>query len=172
MRELICPSGKSLDILTTYNLQGMQIDLWRIAMTEIKTRPLFKLELELDVLELKGTPLGTRRIAAICGGTFTGDRLNGKVTTRGGGWMLIRQDKMIDIEMRITLQTDDDCHIYMQWKGMRPAPGEEPEEEYYFRATPYFETNADKYDWLNRICSIAAGSVSDTKRSLEVFEVL
>jgi len=30
---------------------------------DIKTKPLFRIELELDVLELKGTPLGTRRIA-------------------------------------------------------------------------------------------------------------
>jgi hypothetical protein len=140
-------------------------------MSDVKTRPLFRIELELDVLELKGTPYGTRRIAQILGGEFMGPRLKGKVTTRGGGWMLLRHDKMLDIEMRITLQTDDNCHIYMHWKGMRPAPGEEP-ENYYFRATPYFETNSEKYDWLNRICSIAAGSVSDRKRFLEVFEVL
>jgi hypothetical protein len=142
-------------------------------MSDIKTRPLFRLELDLDVLELKGTPLGTRRLAEIRGGTFAGERLNGKVTTRGGGWMLVRHDGMIDIEMRITLQTDDNCHIYMHWKGMRPAPGENVDpEHYYFRATPYFETNSEKYDWLNRICSIAAGSVSDDKRYLDVFEVL
>jgi hypothetical protein len=140
-------------------------------MLEIKTKPLFRMELELDVLELKGTPNGTRRIAQILGGTFEGEALRGKVTTRGGGWMLLRQDKMLDIEMRITLQTDDNCHIYMHWKGMRPAPGEEP-ENYYFRATPYFETNAERYDWLNRICSIAAGSVSTNRRFLEVFQVL
>lgn len=140
-------------------------------MLEIKTRPLFRMELELDVLELKGTPNGTRRIAQILGGTFEGEALRGKVTTRGGGWMLLRQDKMLDIEMRITLETDDNCHIYMHWKGMRPAPGEQP-ENYYFRATPYFETNSEKYDWLNRICSIAAGSVSTNRRFLEVFQVL
>jgi Protein of unknown function (DUF3237) len=140
-------------------------------MLDIKTKPLFRLELELDVLELKGTPLGTRRIAQILGGTFEGEKLKGKVTTRGGGWMLLRQDRMLDIEMRITLKTDDDCHIYMHWKGMRPAPGEQP-ESYYFRATPYFETNSEKYDWLNRICAIATGSVSDKQRFLDVFQVL
>src|SRR5215469_9935829 len=117
-------------------------DHGRIAMLEIKTKPLFRMELELDVLELKGTPNGTRRIAQILGGTFEGEALRGKVTTRGGGWMLLRQDKMLDIEMRITLQTDDNWHIYMHWKGMRPAPGEQP-ENYYFRATPYFETNSE-----------------------------
>jgi len=75
--------------------------------------------------------------------------------------------------MRITLETNDNCHIYMHWKGMRPAPGEKVDpEHFYFRATPYFETNSEKYDWLNRICSIATGSVSDDKRFLDVFEVL
>ena len=31
---------------------------------------------------------------------------------------------------------------------------------YYFRTTPYFETSSEKYDWMNRICSIASGSLS------------
>jgi hypothetical protein len=41
-----------------------------------------------------------------------------------------------------------------------------------FRTTPYFETSSEKYDWMNRICSIASGSLSPNARTLDVFQVL
>jgi hypothetical protein len=43
---------------------------------------------------------------------------------------------------------------------------------YYFRTTPYFETSSEKYSWMNRICSIASGSLSANARTLDVFQVL
>ena len=43
---------------------------------------------------------------------------------------------------------------------------------YYFRTTPYFETSSEKYDWMNRICAIASGSLSPNARTLDVFQVL
>ncbi|WP_375143918.1 DUF3237 family protein [Bradyrhizobium sp. Ash2021] len=43
---------------------------------------------------------------------------------------------------------------------------------YYFRTTPYFETSSEKYRWMNRICSIASGSLSANARTLDVFQVL
>jgi hypothetical protein len=42
----------------------------------------------------------------------------------------------------------------------------------YFRATPYFETSSEKYDWMNRICAIASGSLATNARTLDVFHVL
>jgi Protein of unknown function (DUF3237) len=42
-------------------------------------------------------------------------------------------------------------------------------ETYYFRTTPYFETSSEKYDWMNRICSIATGSRKASGRTFEFF---
>jgi hypothetical protein len=42
---------------------------------------------------------------------------------------------------------------------------------YYFRATPYFETSSEQYGWVNRICSIAAGSQT-ASTTLQVFQVM
>jgi Protein of unknown function (DUF3237). len=88
----------------------------------------------------------------------------------------------LEIEVRITLQTDDKQHIYMHWKGLRHGPkevmdrlnrGEDVDPAtYYFRTTPYFETSSEKYSWMNRICSIATGSRKASERTLEVFQVL
>jgi len=53
------------------------------------------------------------------------------------------------------------------YRGETVDPG-----AYYFRTTPYFETSSEKYDWLNRICSIASGSLSSNARTLDIFQVL
>jgi hypothetical protein len=80
----------------------------------------------------------------------------------------MRHDDVLEIDVRLTLETDDEQHIYMSWKALRHGPKEVMDrlnrgeavdpDAYYFRATPYFETGSDKYGWMNRICSIATGS--------------
>ena len=96
--------------------------------------------------------------------------------------MLLRRDDVLDIEVRIVLETDDQQMIYMHWKGLRHGPkdvihrlnrGEVVDpSSYYFRTTPYFETSAEDYSWLNRICSIATGSRVGDRRGFEVYQVL
>jgi hypothetical protein len=100
----------------------------------------------------------------------------------GGSWVILRRDDVLEIEVRITLETDDKQHIYMHWKGLRHGPREVMDllnrgenvdpATYYFRTTPYFETGSEKYGWMNRICSIATGSRKANGRTLEVFQVL
>ena len=96
--------------------------------------------------------------------------------------MLLRRDDALEIEVRITLETDDQQQIYTSWKGFRHGPKEvidrlnrgeivDP-ETYYFRTTPYFETRSEKYDWMNRICSIATGARKASGRTFEVFQLL
>src|SRR5579872_1238932 len=151
-------------------------------MSAIATEFLFSIELEVPVLALGETPYGTRRIARFAGGSFDGPRLRGKVLPGGGGWMLLRRDSLLDIEVRIVLETDDQQMIYMHWKGLRHGledvierlnRGENVDPaSYYFRTTPYFETGSEKYGWMNRMCSIATGSRKAGERTLEVFQVL
>jgi hypothetical protein len=151
-------------------------------MTEIKTEFLFTLNLEFDLHILGDTPYGTRRIARLTTGSFEGPKLKGTVLPGGGSWAILRRDDVLEIEVRITLETDDKQHIYMRWKGLRHGPKEVMDRlnrgenvdptTYYFRTTPYFETSAEKYVWINRICAIATGSRKASGRTLEVFQVL
>ena len=151
-------------------------------VSEIKTEFLFTIALEVEVLNLGDTPYGSRRVGRFGAGSFEGPKLRGTVLSGGACWMLLRRDDALEIEVRITLETDDKQQIYMSWKGFRHGPkgvidrlnrGEIVDPEtYYFRTTPYFETSSKKYDWMNRICSIAAGSRKVNERTLEVFQVL
>ncbi|HEV2549480.1 MAG TPA: DUF3237 domain-containing protein [Stellaceae bacterium] len=151
-------------------------------MSEIKTEFLLTIALEVEVLDLGETPYGRRRVARFGSGTFEGPKLKGTVLPGGAGWMLLRRDDVLEIDVRITLETDDQQLIYMSWKGFRHGPKEVIDRlnsgeivdprAYYFRTTPYFETSSEKYAWMNRICSIATGSRTASKRAFDVFQVL
>ena len=151
-------------------------------MPEIKTAFLFTITLDVPVLALGDTPYGGRRIARFGGGGFEGTKIKGTVLPGGGGWMLVRRDEVLEVDVRIVLESDDNQLIYMSWKGLRHGPKEVIDRlnrgevvdpaSYYFRTTPYFETSSEKYAWMNRICSIATGSREANRRAFDVFEVL
>jgi hypothetical protein len=151
-------------------------------MPEIKTEFLFTIALEVEVSNLGDTPHGGRRVGRFGVGSFEGPKLKGTVLPGGACRMLMRRDDVLEIEARITLETDDKQQIYMTWKAFRHGPmevidrlnrgGTVDPETYYFRATPYFETSSEKYSWMNRICSIATGSRKVGGRTFEVFQVL
>src|SRR6266850_3218374 len=117
--------------------------------------------------KLGAVPQGTRVIAAIAGGTFEGPRLRGKVLPGGGDWTLLRPDGVLELDLRITLETDDGALIGLSSFGLRHGPAEvlaalsrgEPVDpsEYYFRTAPRFETSAPEYAFLNRVMAIASG---------------
>jgi Protein of unknown function (DUF3237) len=150
----------------------------------IQTRHLFTLTADVPgIVELGATPQGTRRIATVSGGTFRGERLSGKIqSVPGGDWILVRPDGATILDVRVTLETDDRQLIYMTYRGVRHGPAEvmarlakgeavDP-ASYYFRTTPVFETASPKYDWLNRIVSVATGRREARGPVYEVYEVL
>jgi Protein of unknown function (DUF3237) len=150
----------------------------------IQTRPLFTLALQVPpIVDLGMTPNGQRRIATVSGGTFKGERMNGKVqASPGGDWILVRPDGATVLDVRLTLETDDKQLIFMTYRGLRHGPkeviarlnaGEAVDPSlYYFRSTPVFETASQKYDWLNRIISVGTGRREPSGPIYEVFEVL
>ena len=150
----------------------------------IQTRHLFTLTADVPgIVDLGATPMGTRRIATVSGGTFRGERLSGKIqAVPGGDWILVRPDGATILDVRVTLETDDRQLIYMTYRGVRHGPadvmarlakGEAVDPaSYYFRTTPVFETASPKYDWLNRIVSVATGRREARGPVYEVYEVL
>jgi len=150
----------------------------------IETRHLFTMTADVPkIVELGATPNGGRRIANVTGGTFNGDRLKGTLhPAPGGDWLLLRPDGATILDVRVTLETDDAQIIYMTYRGVRHGPadvmarlakGEAVDPKlYYFRTTPVFETASQKYDWLNRIISVATGRREASGPVYEVYEVL
>ena len=148
----------------------------------MKLQALFKADIELaPALELGAGPLGRRRIIAITGGRFCGERLSGRVHPGGADWQVIRADGVAELDARYTLETEDGALVYVRNRGYRHGPadvlkrlaaGENVDPaQYYMRTTPIFETGDERYAWLNRIVCVATGARRPAAVELEVFEV-
>jgi hypothetical protein len=101
-------------------------------------------------------PRGPRVTFPITGGSFEGERLRGKALPGGDDWTVKRPDGVVELDLRITLETDDGALIHMTFEGIRDdgAPGAP-----YFRTVPRFETAEQKYAFLNRLLAIGAGQI-------------
>ena len=132
--------------------------------------------------EIGVLPQGRRRIIPIDGGEFEGPRIRGQVLPFGADWMLIRPDGVAVIDVRATLQTDDDALIHMRYSGFRHGPtdvmqaladGEDVDPAtYYFRIAVILETGAENYSWLNRIVAVGTGRRIPEGPIYDVYEVL
>lgn len=152
-------------------------------MTELRLRLLFLFELKVNPASVIGkTPGVDRRVGEISGGRFEGERLRGTVLTGGSDWQSVRTDGAWMLDVRCVLQTDDGALIGMTYRGIRQGPqdvldriarGETVNPTlYYMRITPYFETSAPKYDFLNRLVGVGYGHRIASGPIYSVFEVL
>ena len=153
-------------------------------MNELQSTPLFDISITVDPPQnLGATPLGTRRIVPVTGGSFKGERVSGIVMPNAAAdWILVRADGSIQLDVRLTLKTDDGELIYMNYRGIRNSSAEVSQRltngelvdpsEYYFRTAPVFETGADKYAWMNNIISVAVGTRVPTEVRYKIFEIL
>ncbi len=121
----------------------------------------------MGVQKIGSVPDGTRVVAPIASGQFEGPRLRGKVLPGGGDWTLLRGDGVLELDLRLTLETEDGALIHMKSFGLRHGPpyviaalgrGESVDPStYYFRTTPRFETGHPKYAFLNRLLAVSRG---------------
>ena len=112
--------------------------------------------------------LGTRLIVPVTGGTFEGPKLKGTALP-GADWILTRPDGVSELNVRVTLRTDDNQLIYLTYRGLRFTP---PGGELYWRTTPIFETGAAKYDWLTKIIAVGVGKNVPGKAAYSIYQVL
>jgi uncharacterized protein DUF3237 len=118
--------------------------------TAMTSRPLMTVSIAAAPPQKLGTvPHGVRSIVPVTGGDFEGPRLRGKVLPGGGDWLLLRADGVLELDLRITLETDDHALIYMTFQGLRHGE--------YFRTLPRFETSTEAYAFLNRIVCVGVG---------------
>ena len=148
----------------------------------MRLEPLLRAEITLAApQELGDTPHGRRRVIAITGGSFRGERLSGRVLPGGADWQLVRADGVAELDARYTLETTDGALIYVRNFGYRHGPADvirrlmaaeavDP-ARYYMRTTPLFETGAERYRWLNGLICVASGARRAHAVELEVFAV-
>jgi hypothetical protein len=117
-------------------------------------RPLMILRLTTSTTEEIGsTAHGTLSIFPVTGGSFEGERLRGKVLAGGGDWVVAKADGTSELDLRVTLETDDGALIHMTFTGVRDDAND------YLRTLPRFETAAPKYAFLNRLLAVGTGEI-------------
>jgi hypothetical protein len=150
----------------------------------VNTRLLMTVQVNVGpVWNIGAVPLGVRRTALVTGGAFEGPRLRGTILPAGSAdWLLLRQDGVLELDLRCTLKTDDGAVIAMNSFGLRHGPpdiiaalgrGETVDPStYYFRTVPCFATAHDTYAFLNRIVAVASGDRIPTGPIYTIHEVL
>ena len=133
--------------------------------TAMTSRPLMTVNIAAAPPQKLGTvPHGVRSIVPVTGGDFEGPRLRGKVLPGGSDWLLLRPDGVVELDLRITLETDDHALIYMTFQGLRHGD--------YFRTLPRFETSTEAYAFLNRIVSAGVGEARPDGAVHRIDEIL
>src|SRR3954470_9926788 len=119
----------------------------------MNARPLMQLHLTIAATEEIGvTPHGTLSIFPITGGSFEGDRLRG-IVLGGADWVTAAANGTSELDLRLTLETDDGALIHMTFSGVRDDRRE------YFRTLPRFETAAPQYAFLHRLLAVGTGEI-------------
>ena len=131
-------------------------------------------------LEIGNGPYGSRTIYDVIGGRFKGQRLTGKVLPSGADWILIDADGIGHLDVRITLETHDNAHIYVQYYGAivmnekviatLEQGGSTEYGDTYFMTQPRFETGDPRYKWLNATIAVAEGRILPNAVEYRVFE--
>ncbi len=147
----------------------------------MKLTPLFEMQGRIGSSTMIGKgPFGTRVIAEVTGGSFTGERLSGQILTPGADWVLLDSTGAGHIDVRLTLATNDGAHIYMHYTGIleytdkvREAFANGTSTEFgdsYFVTQPRFETGDERYSWLNHVVAVAEGRLLEGGMLYKVYE--
>ncbi|GAA4882434.1 DUF3237 domain-containing protein [Actinomycetospora straminea] len=129
----------------------------------------FQLREEVGTIDQVGDgPFGQRMIAALSGGSFTGERLTGSVVGANGDWLLAGRDGYGRTDVRLTLKTVDSAVIYLQYCGLVEmtatvtaivgggAAATDYGDQYLF-SSPRLETGDERYAWVNQTIFVGEG---------------
>jgi hypothetical protein len=110
---------------------------------------------------------GTRMFLEVAEGKVTGDRLSGTLLSGGGDWIQFGADGWGRVDVRGQIATDDGAFVYVEYTGLlelnetvmqASASGQATDwDDQYFRTTPRFETDDERYRWLTTSLFVAEG---------------
>ncbi len=152
--------------------------------TPLQSTHLMDLRLTVDAANaarIGPVSTGYRSIAPITGGTFEGERLRGEVLPGGADWVLTSADKVIWIDVRLTLKTQDDALIYLAYNGRLVgddtaltdiARGKAlTPDRYSLAIIAKFECGDDRYSWLNTVIAVGTGKQSGFNPVYSIHEI-
>ena len=114
---------------------------------------------------IQGGPAGTRRIVNVTGGSIDGPRLRGTILPPCGDWVTVRADGTAKLDVRLTIETDDGALILMTYTGINATR----DGERIIRTAPLFETEDERYAWLNTVQAVGLGSAGGGVVTYQVY---
>lgn len=119
-----------------------------------------------DVHRLGATAFHRRVIGGISHGRWDGDRLTGEIVAPGGDWAIPSTDgRLMLLDVRQTLRTDDGALVYVTYQGRCDR------ERGTYTVAPTFETDDERYSWLNAVQAVGQGRTDGDDIVYEMFEV-
>ena len=106
-------------------------------------------------------PNGTRVLITVTGGTVRGPRISGELIA-GGDWVTMRSTGVGQLDVRLTIRTDDDAIVYMDYRGLIGA-------DRVARVAPLFQAGDERYAWLNDVQAVAFGAPAPGEVTYEVY---
>ncbi len=93
---------------------------------------------------------------------------SGTVGSGGGDWILVGPDGWGSLDVRLTIDTEDGAHIYVQYFGVveyndasnaaNAGTRSSDYADHYFRTAPRLESGDPRYAWVNRTLFVGEGS--------------
>jgi hypothetical protein len=141
-------------------------------MRELKTEHLFDAHFTVEGAMVVGDGgWGTRIVGPVTGGTLEGPKIKGTAKNFGADWAVFRHDKVLAVDVRLLLETDDGVIIHMYYDGIVDVTedqltsilaGQPAAAAPRVHTTPRFETGHEKYLWLNKVVGAAIGELNST----------
>lgn len=151
----------------------------------------FEIKLKFSRYEtIADMPVGAGRgFVLIDSGVVSGPRLNGMVQPGSGGdWALFRPDGVLATDARYMLQADDGARILMHNRGFLWGRNPDtlqriqqwmfhggpavPDDEFYLRAAPSFETPRGPHEWLTRHVFVGIGQRQADGNTIRYYALL
>lgn len=151
-------------------------------MEPIKTRPLFRMPMQVERRVLGTTPLGARIHVAVTEARIESPDLNARLVCGGDDWVIESPDGTLRMDCRLMFETDDGSLIGMTYRGLRHTPPEAAQRQagaetddpdpIYHRVAILFETAAPRYAHLNNMLALGRARRGASGAVYEIFEVL
>lgn len=119
-----------------------------------------------EIHRMGETAFHRRVIGGISRGRWEGERLAGDIVEPGGDWAIPSRDgTLMLLDVRQVIRTDDGALIYVNYQGRCDrARGT-------YTVAPTFETDDERYAWLNGVQAIGQGRSDGDDIVYEMFEV-
>lgn len=105
-------------------------------------------------LSVGAGPAGNRSVGALTAARLEGDRMKASLAGAAAADWMVLNGRIGVIDVRMTVRTDDDALVYVQYGGRLDLTNPAGMTAY---VAPVFETGDERYAWLNAVQAVGKG---------------